>query len=134
MGRSCLPSRPFHRREPASSSGRPGHSSDLTTQALRIAGEHMSETEILNCVTRWIKEDKASFLVRALENQDTSLGEIMECVERYRHIGVEEGELSLYTQKGLRVSLIRRFFSENLDFINVAKNFIEVKDFYRSVR
>ena len=108
----------------------PGHSSDLTTQALRIAGEHLSETEILNCVTRWIKEDKASFLVRALENQDTSLGEIMECVERYRHIGVEEGELSLYTQKGLRVSLIRRFFSENLDFINVAKNFIDVKDFY----
>jgi hypothetical protein len=108
----------------------PGHSADLTTQALRIAGEHLSESEILNCVTRWIKEDKASFLVRALENQDTSLGEIMECIERYRHIGVEEGELSLYTQKGLRVSLIRRFFSENLDFINVAKNFIEVKDFY----
>src|SRR5512133_1096067 len=98
----------------------PGHSSDLTTQALRIAGEHLSETEILNCVTRWIKEDKASFLVRALENQDTSLGEIMECVERYRHIGVEEDELSVYTQKGLRVSLIRRFFSESLDFINVA--------------
>ena len=108
----------------------PGHPADLSTQALRIAGEHLSETEILNCVTRWIKEDKASFLVRALENQDTSLGEIMECVERYRHIGVEEDELSLYTQKGLRVSLIRRFFSENLDFINVAKNFIEVKDFY----
>jgi hypothetical protein len=93
----------------------PGHSSDLTTQALRIAGEHLSETEILNCVTRWIKENKASFLVRALENQDTSLGEVMECVERYRHIGVEEDELSLYTQKGLRVSLIRRFFSESLD-------------------
>ena len=108
----------------------PGHSADFTTQALRIAGEHMSETEILNCVTRWIKEDKASFLVRALENQDTSLGEIMECVERYRHIGVEEGELSVYTQKGLRVSLIRRFFSESIDFINVAKSFIEVKDFY----
>jgi len=108
----------------------PGHPFDWTTQALRIAEAHLSETEILNCVTRWIKEDKASFLVRALENQDTSLGEIMECVERYRHIGVGEDELSLYTQKGLRVSLIRRFFSESLDFINVAKNFIDVKDFY----
>ncbi len=108
----------------------PGSSTDLTTEAFRIAEQHLSESEILTCVTRWIKEDKASFLVRALENQDTSLGEIMECVERYRHIGVEEGELSPYTQKGLRVSLIRRFFSENLDFINVAKNFIDVKDFY----
>ncbi len=121
---------------PASDDNRPlpqdvhGNATNLTTAAFQIAGEHMSENEILNCVTRWIKEDKSSFLVRALENQDTSLGEIMECVERYRHIGVEESELSLYTQKGLRVSLIRRFFSENLEFINVAKNFIEVNDFY----
>jgi hypothetical protein len=105
-------------------------SADLTAQALRIASEHLSETEILNCVTRWIKEDKCSFLVRALENQDTSLGEIMESVDRYRHIGVEEGELSLYTQQGLRVSLIRRFFSESLNFISVAKSFLEIKDFY----
>ena len=103
---------------------------DLTTAAFQIAGEHMSESEILNCVTRWIKEDKSSFLVRALENQGTPLGEIMECIERYRLTGIEERELSLYTQKGLRVSLIRRFFSESLEFINVAKNFIEVNDFY----
>ena len=102
----------------------------MTTGAFRIAGQHLSESEILSCVTRWIKEDKASFMVRALENQDSSLGEIIECVERYRQIGVDEGELSIYTQKGLRVSLIRRFFSENLDFINVAKNFIDIKDFY----
>ena len=107
-----------------------GSAGDLTAEVFRIAAQHMSESEILNSVTRWIKEDKASFLVRALENQDTSLGEVMECLERYRHIGVEEGELSLYTQTGLRVSLIRRFFSESLTFINVAKKFIDVQDFY----
>ena len=103
---------------------------DLTTEALRIAEEHLGETEILDCVTGWIKEDKCSFLVRALENQDTPLGEIVECIERYRHSDIDEHELSVSTQKGLRVALIRRFFSENLDFINVAKNFIEVNDFY----
>ena len=108
-----------------------GHSADLTTQALRIAELSISsQSEILSCVTRWIKEDKASFLVRALENQDNLVGRVMECVERYRHIGVQEGELSLYTQKGLRVSLIRRFFSESSTSINVAKNFIDVDDFY----
>jgi pyruvate,water dikinase len=107
-----------------------GNHADVTREAFQIAAEHMSEAEVLDCVTRWIKEDKASFLVLALENQDTPLGEVMECIERYRHIGVDENELSLYTQKGIRVSLIRRFFSESLDFINVAKNFIEVKDFY----
>jgi hypothetical protein len=103
---------------------------DLTGEAFRIASCHLSESEILDCVTTWIKEDKSSFLVRALEHQDTSLGEIMDGIERHRHAAVEESELSVSTQKGLRVSLIRRFFSENLDFINVAKNYIELKDFY----
>ena len=107
-----------------------GNSADVTSEAFQIAAEHMNESEVLDCVTRWIKEDKASFLVLALENQDTPLGEVMECIERYRHIGIEESELSLYTQKGLRVSLIRRLFSESLAFINVAKNYIEIKDFY----
>lgn len=107
-----------------------GNRTDVTSEAFQIAAEHMSESEVLDCVTRWIKEDKARFLVLALENQDTPLGEVMECIERYRHIGIDESELSLYTQKGLRVSLIRRFFSESSAFINVAKNFIEVQDFY----
>lgn len=103
---------------------------DLTAEAFQIAAEHMSKNELLECVTRWIKEDKSNFLVRSLENQDTPLGEVMESIERYRHIGIDENELSRYTQIGLRVSLIRRFFSESLDFINVAKKFIEVQDFY----
>jgi pyruvate,water dikinase len=103
---------------------------DLTKEAFQIAEQHLTEGEILSCLTTWIKENKAGFLVRALENQDTALGEIMEEIERYRHSAVTEDELSLSTQKGIRVSLIRRFFSENLEFINVAKEFIEVKDFY----
>ena len=81
---------------------------------------------------QWIKEEKSGFLVRALENLDTPLGEIIEAVERYRHTAIEETELSHSTQKGLRVSLIRRFFSENLEFINVAKNFIDGQGFLRS--
>ena len=107
---------------------RPGP--DLTADAFRIASEHLSESEILDLVTTWIKEDKSSFLVRALENQDTPLGDIIEALERYHHTAIDESELSLATQKGLRVSLIRRFFSESVEFINVAEEFIEVKDFY----
>jgi pyruvate, water dikinase len=108
----------------------PPRLADLTTEAFRIASEHLSENEILTCVTTWIKEDKSSFLVRALEQLDTPLGEIIEAIERYRHAGIDETELSLATQKGLRVSLTRRFFSESLAFINVAKKVIAVKDFY----
>jgi pyruvate, water dikinase len=115
--------------QPLRSEPLPG-AGDLTTEAFRIASEHLSESEILACVTTWIKEEKSSFLVRALEQLDTPLGEIIEDIERFRHTDIDEAELSLSTQKGLRVALIRRFFSESLDFINVAKNSITVKDFY----
>jgi hypothetical protein len=103
---------------------------DLTGEALRIANERLSDAEILECVTTWIKEEKSSFLVRALEQLDTPLGEIIEAIERFRHTDIDEADLSLSIQKGLRVSLIRRFFSESLDFINVAKNVLCIKDFY----
>ena len=83
------------------------HSADLTAEAFRLASEHLSENEILACITAWIKEEKSSFLVRALEQLDTPLGEIIEAIERYRHTDIDESELSLSTQKGLRVSLIR---------------------------
>lgn len=103
---------------------------DLTSEAFRIANEQLEDAEILDCVTTWIKEEKSSFLVRALEQLDTPLGEIIEAIERFRHTDIDETDLSLSIQKGLRVSLIRRFFSESQDFINVAKNVISIKDFY----
>jgi hypothetical protein len=112
------------RREPSV------RSADLTNDAIRIASEHLSEDQILACVTGWIKEEKSSFLLRALEQLDTPLGEIMEAVERFRHTDINESELPISTQKALRVSLIRRIFTESRDFINVAKNVVTVRDFY----
>jgi hypothetical protein len=103
---------------------------DLTTVAFQIAAERLSETEISGCITAWMKEERSGFLVLALENQDSSLGEIIQALERYRHSAADESELSVSTQKGLRVSLIRQFFSDNLEFINVAKDFIKVRDFH----
>ena len=104
--------------------------SDLTTEAVSLARKHMSEAEILKCLVTWIREEKSGFLVRALEDQDTSLGEILEALERYRHSAGQESELPSATQRGIRVSLIRRFFSGSRDFIRVAKEFLDVADFY----
>jgi pyruvate, water dikinase len=99
-----------------------------------IAAEYLSEEEILSLIQKWIKDDKASFLVNTVENLDTSLPDIIEAIGRYYHMYPEGIELSASTELGLRVSLIRRFFTEQLSYINVAKHSLEVRDFASLVR
>ncbi|MCZ7556207.1 MAG: nucleotidyltransferase domain-containing protein [Bacteroidia bacterium] len=95
-----------------------------------IAAEHLSDEDILNLIQKWIKDDKASFLVNSVENLDTSLAEIVDAISRYYHIFPEGIELSPSTELGLRVSLIRRFFTEQLQYINIAKGYLQVNDFF----
>jgi pyruvate, water dikinase len=105
----------------------------LTDDAFSIAAQNLGEGEIVSCIQKWIKDDKSGFLVEAVENQCTSLTDIAQALERYHQLSVQDEELSRSVQIGLRVSLARRFFTEDLEFINTAKNYIEIRDFYELV-
>jgi hypothetical protein len=109
--------------------------SHLETLALgdatfKIAAQYLSDEEILARLQKWIQEEKASFLIRTVNNIDLPLAEIINVITQFHYITGGNYDLSPPTEKGLRVSLIRRFFSDQLDFINVAKNHIEVRHFY----
>ena len=54
---------------------------------------------------------------------------IADALERYRHTGIEPSDLSLATQIGLRVSLIRRLFTDNFDYITTARHYLDLPDF-----
>jgi hypothetical protein len=103
-------------------------------EAFTIAAAHLGEDEIVAALEKWIKDDKAGFLIEAVEHQHTSLGEIADALERYEHFAAQDRELSRAVQIGLRVSLVRRLLTEDLDFINIAKNYLEVDDFHDVVR
>jgi pyruvate,water dikinase len=106
----------------------------VTDDAFQIAATHLSEPEIVGCIEQWIKDDKASFLLEAVENQGTSVVEIADALERYHQLGLQERELSRPIQVGLRVSLTRRLLTDSLSFINTARNFLEVEDFHEVLR
>jgi hypothetical protein len=101
-----------------------------TEAAFRIAGEHLPEAEVLSCIHGWIKEDKSTFLKNALERMDTPLAELAEALGRFRHGGVQEQDLSSATQMGLRAALARRFLTDQLEFVNIAKDYLSVTDFH----
>lgn len=105
----------------------------LADRVFELAAAHLSDEEIISCVYHWIKQDRASFLVNTLENHHTSIAEVGDAIQRYQHAGHGEVELSASTRKGLLVSLVRRFLSDQLEYINVAKNYVEIKDFHQLI-
>jgi len=106
---------------------------DLGVRIFEIASLNLSDEEIFDQIHRWIEEDKASFLVKAIDNMHSSVAEVIEALNRYRLISDSVSSLPEPVKKGLVVSLIRRFLSEQLDFINIAKNYLYLHDFYEII-
>ncbi len=96
---------------------------------IKLADENLRDDEILAKLQKWIYEDKCSGLVKAVETMETSLNEISEALRKYYPL-LSNGELSPSIEKGLKVSLIRRFFTDQTEFISIAKEFVDINDFY----
>lgn len=106
------------------------HLIEISDEIFQIAASYLSEREIITLIQKWIQEDKSAFLIKTLENSNSSFNEITDAITRYQHLPKSEATLSPPIEKGAKVSLIRRFFSDQLEFINIAKNYLEVEDFY----
>ncbi len=115
--------RPYERRAA-------GVTEAMSKEVFRIAAAHLGDEEILSRVRMWIQEDKLNFLVNPLVSLNTPLPEVVDAIRRYHAIAPQDAELPIATSKNVRVSLIRRFFTEQLLFINIAKNYIDVADYY----
>lgn len=95
-----------------------------------IAQKYLPDADIFNLVEKWMQEDRASFLIRTLISLDSSLGDIADAIRRFIHLAPEGVELSESTRKGVKVAMVRRFITDQLDFIKIAKNYVEVDGFY----
>jgi pyruvate, water dikinase len=115
--------RPLPRRRPTADA-------ETTEAAFRIAAGHLGDAEIQRLIESWIREEKTTFLKHAVERSDTPLPELVEAIQRFRHSGVAEEQLSLATQTGLRASLARRFLTDDVGFVEIAKQVFTVDDFH----
>ena len=88
------------------------------------------DEEITERVHKWIKEDQASFFGTVVGDPRSTMPEIAEAIRRYNDVLRGRSGLPLSTLKSLRVSLIQRFLTEQLDYINVAKEVVRITDFH----
>jgi pyruvate, water dikinase len=102
---------------------------EMSEEIFNIANENLSDEDILERVQIWIQEDKSSFLVRTLEYQGSTLPEIADSIRRYRSMMKEGYKLPVRKAKGINASLIRRFLSDQVEFIGMAKEHVGLDDF-----
>ena len=110
-----------HRRQPFS------FPIELSGEVFRIAAANMNDDELVTTIQRWIQDDKLSFLVQVV-NRNLPLSEVADAVRRYHHLASGELDPNSYAYKGVKVSLIRRFLSDQLGYIKVAKRYIDLND------
>jgi pyruvate,water dikinase len=103
---------------------------DLTEETFKIASANLTDDEILNRIQKWINEDRSSASVKNLENVYADLAEVLDSMRRIKRLAPEGFQLPRSTANSVRVALIRRFFTEQLEFINIAKKYVDLEDFF----
>ncbi len=102
---------------------------ELSRKIFQVADKHLNKKDVLSNIQNWIKEDRSGFLVNVLEDAGSSLAEISAAIERYHHLAPQGLELSAPREMSFRVALIRRLLSDQPEFINIAKQSIDVDEF-----
>jgi hypothetical protein len=101
-------------------------------EAMAIALLAVPEAEMSRLIKQWMRQDRLGFFLLATRKQDISLVAIKEIVDRFcRSTSEEEQALSLSDDLQARVALTRRFLSERLTFIRVARDHMTIHDFDR---
>ena len=102
----------------------------LSDAPFELASKHLSQTEILARVQSWMQEDKALSFLRVINNPRSPLPEIVDSMRRFEHGIPDKRILRPSTLKTLRVSLAQRLLTEQIDFVRIAKENMEIEDFY----
>ncbi|BDU78251.1 PEP/pyruvate-binding domain-containing protein [Mesoterricola sediminis] len=95
-----------------------------------IASIVFEDADLTALLKQWMRQDKLGFLAIATEKRDIPLVEIKEIVDRFcRETREDLPALAVPDDTNVRVALIRRFLTESLKFIGIAKAHLSVYDF-----
>jgi len=106
----------------------------LGDEIFEIAARYLPDDEILLHVQKWVLENKSHFLVQTIVNPDASHMDVFEAIRRFNLLAPTGVELSESARKSITVALISRFLSSQLEFIKIAKNYVDINDFYELIQ
>ncbi len=101
----------------------------IQRDVFEIARESLEPQEISELFHMWLKEDNARPLLLASQKKGIPLVDITDELNRFFEKADKKIYLAPEDELSIRSALIQRFFTDRLEYINVAKKYIEVKDF-----
>ncbi|KAA0006115.1 MAG: pyruvate, phosphate dikinase [Thermoplasmata archaeon] len=101
----------------------------IQKQIFELAKESIPPEEISKMFQEWLKQDKARPLLLASQKPGIPLVEITDELTRFFEKEDAENILAPEDKISIKTALIRRFFTNRLDYVNVAKRYIEIEDF-----
>lgn len=131
--RTALHNQPAGENIPLKKHAPPPHD-PIVDRIFEMASHHLSDEMILEQIQKWMTEEKPRGLYKILESPDSSLRDTINTVTRFQLLEQEGMQVSQPVSIGIRVALIRKLFSDQLDFINVAKNHIPIRGYYDLVK
>jgi pyruvate, water dikinase len=102
---------------------------NLGNSVFDVAEVNLSNDELLFLIQKWINEEKSNFLVKALVNQNTPLAEVADAIRRFTQSISQDYVEDSSVFKGIIAALIRRFLTDQVEYIQIAKNYCSVSDF-----
>ena len=103
---------------------------NISHKVFELASRNMAGTEITSRVKRWIQDEKAYSLVKAIGSIAPTLRNIIEEIRKLQNLS-DMNELQYSPkERWINVGLIRRFLSDRADFINTAKQYLNTRDFF----
>lgn len=103
----------------------------LGHEIFELSAKYFSDEEIIQRIQKWIHEEKSHVLIKLLANQNSSLTDLADAIRRYHSINPSSSDIGTTpTRHGIVVALVRRFLTEQLEFIEIAKSYFMEEDFY----
>ena len=103
-----------------------------TGRPFDVAARYLGGDEIIMRVQKWVQADKASQFLKALDNPRSTLVEVRDALRRFHQIAPDGVGLPESTLKSVRVALSQRVLTEQLDFVQAAKDEVSV-GFFREL-
>lgn len=103
---------------------------ELGADVFDLAARQLDDATIMELIQKWVREDQLSTLERIVSTGN-SWSSVRSALRRIHPLEPDTARPESASYRGLQVALVRRLFSDQLHFINSAKNYIDIPEVYR---